>query len=1009
MKRQASGGRASAVSQPTAVTTDEGAVALAPVASRALLNRADLLRALSSPNPAGARQVAQQLGLELPQLPKRPDEPALSRGEADVAEASSVESREPEPQRSEEAFFVRMESVEFADEPIQLPEAIEQPAPRPIAPELPTSPMCTWPRLWRRLRPALQRTRISSELDVDQAVARLSRAEFMQRYPRKQRRVMPRRVQVIIDRDVKLIPMWADQDFAARQLRRVLGRQRVEEYWLEAGAPPARAGFGLGSGQTSLVLSDLGALHSGVAAQEWCQAIRALCTQGPGPVLLSPVHRVAGVGPSACLPWDLSGAERQRAKTLVERLLVLVSPAIRVEPGLLREVRRQCLKTAGVHTELLAWNHPHVLGTWSVAMAILPEHLQHCRSQFLELPMAEQQRALELLHEWHESLWEEIWYEELLSMWALALERGRRLPVPPSWIDAARAYFEWASQEEVVKADALDDGKPAWIRRYRQRVPDALYQQDAALNDRLLMAWAIAHREQPSARPPPGLTAAHLAALSQGRSATRLRLWQRGDELIVTPQDGAPQDGGDSVGSPLGEIEAANLSAYVARHEAGEGESQAEQWKLDTPYHLVSWPQRLTITTDRGKWTFVKRQKPDWAVAMGQDRHGSFFDITFRMGDDRTWRPRIRWIGPGQRFLSTLPAASDESRVRIGRGFWLSEQPAAVEPSSLPPRADVVFAQPSEEQLLYACTPAPDEESLNQWGLQVERHEQQGLSSGYVRLTVVEASGSESLLDSLVDVLPDASWADRSGRDRYGLYADIEIAGVTQRLRWVAPGSFLMGSPEDEPERHDDETQHEVQLTRGFWLADTACTQDLWQAVMAANPSRFEGAQRPVDSVSWDDCQRFLKRVNERRPELALRLPTEAEWEYACRAGTSSPFSFGETITTEQVNYDGNLPYAGAAEGQYRERTVEVKELPANPSGLYQMHGNVWEWCADWRAAYPPGRSVDPKGPPDGSERVLRGGSWIDYARHARSAYRIAFRPEYRYDRFGLRFARGQE
>ena len=164
----------------------------------------------------------------------------------------------------------------------------------------------------------------------------------------------------------------------------------------------------------------------------------------------------------------------------------------------------------------------------------------------------------------------------------------------------------------------------------------------------------------------------------------------------------------------------------------------------------------------------------------------------------------------------------------------------------------------------------------------------------------------------------------------------------------------MMGSPVDEAERFEDESpQHEVTISRGFWLFDTACTQALWQAVMGDNPSHFKGADRPVENVSFEDVAVFLERLNERLPGLDLVLPTEAQWEYACRAGTDTPFSFGANITTDQVNYAGFAPYAGAAEGEYRGQTVPVGSLPANPWGLFEMHGNVREWCVDtWHESY---------------------------------------------------------
>ena len=246
-------------------------------------------------------------------------------------------------------------------------------------------------------------------------------------------------------------------------------------------------------------------------------------------------------------------------------------------------------------------------------------------------------------------------------------------------------------------------------------------------------------------------------------------------------------------------------------------------------------------------------------------------------------------------------------------------------------------------------------------------------------------------------------------KDQFGYYEEITIHGINQVFRWIPPGRFLMGSPIDEPERYEDELQHEVELTCGFWLADTTCTQALWQVVMDENPSRFIGLERPVECVSWDDCQEFIERVNKNYRDLNLRLPTEAQWEYACRAGTTSPFWFGDTVNTGHVNFNGNYPYRGGVKGEYRECTVEVKTLPSNDWGLYEMHGNVWEWCSDWFGAYQEGLSTNPSGPSEGEARVLRGGSWFSRAGRCRSAYRSAGRPGDGYDGLGFRLSRGQE
>ena len=255
----------------------------------------------------------------------------------------------------------------------------------------------------------------------------------------------------------------------------------------------------------------------------------------------------------------------------------------------------------------------------------------------------------------------------------------------------------------------------------------------------------------------------------------------------------------------------------------------------------------------------------------------------------------------------------------------------------------------------------------------------------------------------LPSVFPTA-WASEWGEDEFGLYLDLDFQNVIQRFRWIAPGSFLMGSPETELERSANETQHAVTLTQGFWLADSACSQALWVTVMGKNPAYFQDSlDHPVEQVSWDEVQVMIRQLNALIPDLHARLPTEAEWEYACRAGTTTPFSFGETITPEQVNYDGSHPYADAEKGLARGKTVPVKSLPPNPWGLYEMHGNVWEWCADWYSEYPYATATDPIGFVGGTDRVLRGGSWYFNAGWTRSAFRRMDGSDRRYYGTGFR------
>ena len=234
----------------------------------------------------------------------------------------------------------------------------------------------------------------------------------------------------------------------------------------------------------------------------------------------------------------------------------------------------------------------------------------------------------------------------------------------------------------------------------------------------------------------------------------------------------------------------------------------------------------------------------------------------------------------------------------------------------------------------------------------------------------------------------------------------------------IPGGTFLRGSPETEKDRSDNETQHKVTVSP-FYMGKFTITQEQWRVIAAdktlkvardleSDPAYFkdkpDSAQRPVERVSWEDAEEFCARLA-KKTGRAYRLPTEAEWEYACRAGTMTPFAFGETITPDIVNYDGKNPYAEAPKGKYRFETVPVGSLGvANAFGLFDMHGNVWEWCQDWYGEYEGNDLIDPTGVKSGSSRVLRGGSYLNYAAgNCRAAARNDGSPVNRYGNLGFR------
>jgi formylglycine-generating enzyme required for sulfatase activity len=242
--------------------------------------------------------------------------------------------------------------------------------------------------------------------------------------------------------------------------------------------------------------------------------------------------------------------------------------------------------------------------------------------------------------------------------------------------------------------------------------------------------------------------------------------------------------------------------------------------------------------------------------------------------------------------------------------------------------------------------------------------------------------------------------------------------GASLKLVLIPAGEFLMGG--DEPSEQvarecnnlrvnsesfqKERPQHLVKITKPFYMGVYVVTNAQYEAVMGVNPSFFKGESNPVEWVSWNDAVEFCKKLSAKTGQM-VRLPTEAEWEYACRAGTTTPFNTGETISTEQANYSGNFTYGSGRKGENRKKTVPVGSFAPNAWGLYDMHGNVMEWCQDWFDAgyYKNSPTYDPPGPEKSESRVLRGGCWGIFPAACRSAARTRNTPEAREAFVGFR------
>ena len=262
-------------------------------------------------------------------------------------------------------------------------------------------------------------------------------------------------------------------------------------------------------------------------------------------------------------------------------------------------------------------------------------------------------------------------------------------------------------------------------------------------------------------------------------------------------------------------------------------------------------------------------------------------------------------------------------------------------------------------------------------------------------------------------------WYYMAGQTRHWQETDLDLGNnVKMRLVLIPAGKFMMGSPATEVGRGGDEgPQHEVTISKPFYMGVLEVTQEQYEAVMGVNPSSFKGAKNPVENVSWDDAVEFCKKLSARTGKT-VRLPTEAQWEYACRAGTITAFHTGDALKPGQANADFTQPsnpgvldrimaWLGMSSAKKTLQTTPAGSFSPNGLGLYDMHGNIWEWCSDWYGEdyYANSPKTDPQGPDSGSARVLRGGGWYFIPRHCRSAFRLGDSPDLRNLLIGFRVA----
>jgi len=863
--------------------------------------RADLLRVAMRASKADLAELAPVLGFRY--SAPAPEKPPTSTGTGRPFPPEDPPFRREAGTDLNPAVFYLLAEYHQEETP-ELETGTESTAPGTFNPDMlewsdavsavRSSDLTPWPDLAGRLFPLVKQPRTGDQLDIPAAIRLFSRSLSWKDLPRKVRRTWPHSLAVIIDRHDELTPFWQDQNDLIQRFERLLAPGRFHVYLFDEQCHTVEDAFSMErgasfqeSGPVSAVLVVADCLKSPDERRRWAPFFARMQRRKIAVVILSPGSQTQALTPlrsgAMHIPWVIARRQEIRVPegesfTAVRKLLFcLCAPAILLEPGLLREIRRLLpAEIMPADIERRIWADREVKSRLCSGLVLSASR----RAQLLETTTAS--------------------FEAEFPVCAAQLKSMVPHAQGGDWLQQLKT-----AAAGIIKAWHAHHPPEIWLEEVQNLYPDVLahFAEDKQKSDDFFYQLNLAVKDEKTA---------------------------------------------------TGSVDAENIKGYLL-HFNHRNLRNKQIWR--------NLPAPVKRLLDELETTVSPGEKPR----------------PVRDGVDLTTQP---WLSYQQR-LQIVEAGNEllcqpETTALPERGSPLGSIDAE--------RAALVVTPVKAAGLKAAALyPLSSEASVR---MPLPKHQAFYIRSDRARL--------------LLRMIRKPAWASASGRDRYGLWAELTYKNVTQRLRWIPPGEFLMGSPPEEKERYNNELQHRVQISSGYWLFDTQVTQALWQAVMETNPSRFKGPNRPVETVSWDDCQAFISKLNERVSGLDSRLPTEAEWEYACRAGTTTPFNTGENLTTDQANYDGNYPYRNFPKGKDRQETTQVGSFPCNAWGLYDMHGNVDEWCADWygkdyyEECQRAGLVVDPQGPSEGSSRVLRGGRWSFSAVYCRSAYRFTFRPGYR-------------
>jgi len=946
---------------------------------QAAVGRADLLRMRALFGGEAASYIAEMLDFELRPEVKAPVELTFPKPEGvRPSKTAPVETKQPDPEAELPNFFEPWYLKSFEPLPqVTRGEPQAYAALKPLdrsemaanyAAVIPRQiPILAWSQLWPYFRASLGQWRETGEVRVGKVIESMVSGRWPRVIPRETRLTWADSCQVILDFSPRLRPFRKDFEGVLEPLKDLRGKGGLEIWVADQGCRTrlrkykereSKAYQAPLAGTPVLVLSDLGMyLAEPEERQRWLALGQRLRHHQCVPLALVPCPRDQW-DPDLANVWQLAAwDDADRLPPVVRRQYSHQSP---LPENRINQQRKQ--------DNLAAFLAP--------AVSVQPEVLRAARkslspqqadvgSEYALWNSPQGRRSTEEMvlnpeaKTHYLAKFAKFGQEKGLALLALlkkhhawmgeAVLNEERLTVFRQLglpHEEEETYFQRMSKQVEAGNNCLGN----YVDDLSRRQPAVAWQHQPGL----VVLWLQRNKEDVRAGKvaiPAGMDIEPFRwVLDLEGEVTEWVLRLEGQNLVFQENQGAMQSDAWQQGCLLGKLA---VQAGFLTH--GPKPKGALRSLALTHHPILALPQKQAWTLRGHDGIFQLQrlahpERPFWAKALGCDGRG-----LFGVAEDEKGRRRIYWLPPGN------IRVENKDRVHVGTfplktGTWMSQDQLGLFETG-------TFAQP---------------EWCNNIG--VDEH---GIFVDWMYWT------KQGMLKKL--------------------FGSANRVSVTQRFRWIWPGTFTMGSPEDEPGRDKDETQHEVTLSRGFWLANTACTQAFWQAITGEYPSEFKGEELPVENVSWNDCQKQLQRLNQEHPGLELRLPSEAQWEYACRAGTQTIFHFGNSTTTDQVNYRGTDPLEGSPEGEYRQKTVPVKALPANAWGLYQMHGNVWEWCGDWLADYTAEPQHDPVGPDSGQNRVLRGGSWRFEGRYCRSAFRDGLTPDSRSDGSGFRLARGQK